>query len=183
MSSKSTIWEYLEKVIGTEKGEVSGKCNICKNIYTAPGGTTSGLRKHLKLHPKQAKQLKEADDEKKKEQVEKERKAVDDDIIDVEMFSQGPSKKQPSLPGFLESRMKFDTQSEAQKASDDKDVDYIIKDLTTLNYLNGEGFVDLLAFAAPKYTVKERKTYARKIEKKYNNLLQQYNDIIEQCKP
>lgn len=148
---------------GTEKGEVSGKCNICKNIYKAPGGTTSGLRKHLKLHPKQAKQLKEADDEKKKEQVEKKRKAVDDDIIDVEMFSQGPSKKQPSLPGFLESRMKFDPQSEAQKAFDDKVVDYIIKDLPTFNSLNGEGFMDLLGFAAPKYTVKDRKLLRGKL--------------------
>ena len=51
----------------------------------APGGTTSGLRKHLKLHPKQAKQLDEADVEKKKE-VNKKRKAVDD-IIDVETSS------------------------------------------------------------------------------------------------
>jgi hypothetical protein len=47
----------------TEKGEVSGRCKICKNMYKAPGGSTSGLRKHLKLHTKQAKQLKEAEDE------------------------------------------------------------------------------------------------------------------------
>ena len=166
MASKSNIWEYFEKVIGTDKGEVSGKCNICKKIYKAPGGTTSGLRKHLKLHPKQAKQLEEADVEKKKE-VDKKCKAVDD-IIDAETSRQGPSKKQQSFPGFLESRMKFD-----------KVVDYIIKDLPTFNSINGEGFVDLLTFAAPRYTVKDRKTYARKIENKYDNLLQQVNDIIE----
>ena len=65
----------------------------------------------------------------------------------------------------------------------DKVVDYIIKDLPTFNSINGEGFVDLLTFAAPRYTVKDRKTYAREIENKYDNLLQQVNDIIEQCKP
>ena len=43
--------------------------------------------------------------------------------------------------------------------------------------------VFFMNYAAPKFTVKDRKTYARKIEHKYENIKQQVNDIILKCKP
>lgn len=73
--------------------------------------------------------------------------------------------------------------SDAQKKFDDKIVDYIIKDLPSFKSLNSEGFLELIDYAAPKYTVKDRTTYARKIEHKYENILQQVNDIVSKCKP
>ena len=179
MASKSSnILDYFEKLNDDYHGAV-GKCNTCKGILKTPGGTTSALRKHLKTHPKQAQLLEEADKQQKKEHAEK-RKVPSECTISVE---QPPKKKQMTLSSFLDSRTKYDIHSDAQKSFDDKVVKYIIKDLPTLNSINCEGFKELLEFAAPRYTIKDRTTYARKIEGKYENILQEVKDIVSKCKP
>ena len=45
-----------------------------------------------------------------------------------DLFSYFPAeKRQPTLPGFIKSKTKYDLQSEMQQKFDDKVVDYIIK--------------------------------------------------------
>ena len=181
----SNIWEYFEKVPGDKKQDSVGKCNTCQKLIKAPGGTTSGLRKHLKTHPKLNKLLEDADKEKakQKELEVRKRKQVEKDDLDVELECQPSQKKQTTLAGFIQTKTKYDIHSEEQKKFDDKIVEYIIKDLPSFSSINNEGFLELMNYAAPKFTVKDRKTYARKIEHKYENIMQQVNDIISKCKP
>ena len=93
----SNIWEYFEKVPGDKKQDSVGKCNTCQKLIKAPGGTTSGLRKHLKTHPKLNKLLEDADKEKAKEKEleARKRKQVEKDDLDVELECQPSKKKKP----------------------------------------------------------------------------------------
>ena len=51
----SNIWDYFEKVPGDKKQDSVGKCNTCKKLIKAPGGTTNNIKthpKHIKTYPK-----------------------------------------------------------------------------------------------------------------------------------
>ena len=63
----SILWEYYDQEEKAEKA----KCKTCNKEVSTSGGSTSGLKKHLRVHPKVLE-----DYMKKQEELEKHRPSV-----------------------------------------------------------------------------------------------------------
>ena len=127
----SLFWEYFTPLDGVEKAE----CNECKKPIATGGGTTSGLKKHLKIHKQVYEDylMKQSERDKNKEK---------------------PVKKRPSAADNFEKPLKQmkigfgnETFEETQKIFDETLVYFVAETGTAFNVLGTDAFKDVIKVA------------------------------------
>ncbi|XP_063216906.1 zinc finger BED domain-containing protein 4-like [Bacillus rossius redtenbacheri] len=132
----SHIWKFYEK----RKGE--GECKVCKKRIQTPTGSTSGLLRHLKLHPAAEKNYLDLTKEKATKQKEN-------------------SYRQLSIQDCVTKKQKV---SEARKTIIDRKIGAMMAcDFQPYSIVEDRGFKGLLNELEPGYEVPSRTTFSRSI--------------------
>ena len=154
------LWDYFEP----PKGE-KAKCNLCKKEVSCVGGTTSGLKKHLKAHLSVLEEYLKKHEEREKEV--KGAKRVAEDQAETKPLKQ----------------MKLDFgASEVTKAKqvdfDDALVNFVAETGVSFNVIGHQSFRDLIEVANRQIIVKSSQTVSRKVKATADSVLSDVSDIL-----
>ena len=127
---RNFLWEYFQ-----QQGE-KAKCNLCKKEVSCVGGKTSGLKKHLKAHPKLLEEYLL-----KQEEREKEVKGV-----------KRPPEDQPETKPLKQMKLDFGAKEVTKAKQVDFDealVNFVAETGVSFNVIGHESFKDLIGVANP----------------------------------
>lgn len=146
MSKRSEIWNHFDVI---ESGKA--RCNLCHFELSITGGSTGSLWKHVKsrhTHLTLAKLQSSSSTE-----------------------SAEPSSRPMTVPGMF-------TKTNITTARSDKITDLVVrmiaKDTLSINFVEGTGFRELMAYVEPAYVVPCAKT----VKKQLSNLYSKVKDKI-----
>ena len=165
----SLLWAYYDAAKGGK-----ARCKDCKKEICAPGGTTSGLRKHLKQHQKNYKEFLEKQEEKEKEETKK--------ALNMKRPADNQENQEKPLKQI---KLDFGTQElvkAKQVAFDDSVVNFVAQTGVPFNVLGHESFKEMIQILNKQVEVKDPRTYSRKVETTANSVLADVSDIIAAVK-
>ena len=143
----SPVWKHFGYKKDSTGNLVKGPrayCKLCTQAVAHGGGTTN-LKSHLRLnHPSEYSNL--FPDENANE------------------------NKQPKIEEFtrpVATVARLSASSHRAKVLTDAVTDFIVRDMRPINVVDGEGFVNLMQVAEPRYTVPCRKTIMGLIDQKF----------------
>ena len=161
---RSFLWDYFEQ----PKGE-KAKCNNCKKEVSCVGGTTSGLKKHLKVHPNVLEEYL-----RKQEEREKEVKGV-----------KRPAEDQAETKPLKQMKLDFGAKEVTKAKQVDFDealVNFVAETGVSFNVIGHQSFKDLIGVANRQINVKSSRTVSRKVEESAGSVLSDVSDILAAVK-
>ncbi len=146
---RSSYWNYFDR--RKIDGEIFGFCKVgnCKSKIGCPTGATTGLFTHLSTyHPKEAKVCEEKRTNQKKQKREEKEKE---------------EKSQPTVDGLFMKQALWPSNS--QKSIDiTKAIGRMLAlDLLSYDFVEGQGFKELMKLVVPQYRIPCRTTFSRNI--------------------
>lgn len=89
-----------------------------------------------------------------------------------------PTKRNASITSMLQGQSKLKDTDPLQRKFDDAVLDFIVEDLRPFNAVSGSGFKKLISVANPRLTVKDRRTYAKKLPKRLEEVQQRVAENV-----
>ena len=161
----SLLWDHYESKGG------KAKCKLCPKEVSTPGGTTSGMKKHLHLHPKVWE-----DYLKRQEEIDKKKCATS-----LKRPAEDPVDTKPLKQTRLDFGAKEVTKAK-QTDFDDALVNFVAETGVSFNVLGSESFKELIGVANRQLHVKNPRTISRKVDGSARNVLSQVSDILSAVK-
>ena len=161
----SLLWDHFE----AKKGKA--KCKHCPKEVSTPGGTTSGLKKHLGTHPKEMEEYL-----KKQEEMDKKKVATN---------LKRPAEDEADSKPLKQTRLDFgakEVTKAKQKDFDDALVSFVAETGVSFNVLGSESFKELIGVANRQLNVKDPRTYSRKVDAASRSVLSRVSDILSAVK-
>ena len=161
----SILWEYYDREEKAEKA----KCKTCNKEVSTSGGSTSGLKKHLRVHPKVLE-----DYLKKQEELEKHRPSV-----------KRPAEDEAEARPLKQTKLDF-AGKEAARAKqvdfDDALVNFVAETGVSFNVIGHPSFKELMGVANRNIDVKSPRTLSRKVDASSSNVLLGVHDVLAAVK-
>ena len=170
----SAVWKYFEKV-ETPEGK-KGSClhvDRCSNgkkiLIKCAGGSTSGLKKHLRtFHASLFQELTTIEEQAKSQK----RKNLED------ASSTCSSTKQPKITAAIDNLTKYPLHHPTQEGFDSRFLNVIIEGMLPFNIANLTSTEKLIEFLNRRVTVKHSTTYSNQAEGKYDTLMKKLGTVI-----
>ena len=162
----SLLWDHFEAKPGGK-----AKCKHCPKEVSTPGGTTSGLKKHLGTHPKEMEEYL-----KKQEEMDKKKVATN---------LKRPAEDEADSKPLKQTRLDFgakEVTKAKQKDFDDALVSFVAETGVSFNVLGSESFKELIGVANRQLNVKDPRTYSRKVDAASRSVLSRVSDILSAVK-
>ena len=152
MSVKSAIWNFFDKKTDNPNKAI---CKTCEKEYSCPGGTTTSLTGHLKLHNEAFKEY---------EEMKKKRPASS---------SAGNEKSK-------QAKLDFPVGGGAtQKLMDEAVVDFLAESHSAFRVVDLPSFKNMFKVANSKVTIKSREFYSKLVSKHAKDVLDDLQSILE----
>ena len=162
----SLLWDHFEAKPGGK-----AKCKHCPKEVSTPGGTTSGLKKHLGTHAKEMEEYL-----KKQEEMDKKKVATN---------LKRPAEDEADSKPLKQTRLDFgakEVTKAKQKDFDDALVSFVAETGVSFNVLGSESFKELIGVANRQLNVKDPRTYSRKVDAASRSVLSRVSDILSAVK-
>ena len=164
----SLLWDFYDHV----KGE-KAKCKSCQKEVATVGGTTSGLKKHLKLHPKLLEDfLKKQEERDKVKEATTPKRPAEDQLV---------NERKPLKQMKLDFGAKEVTKVK-QIEFDNCLVNFVAETGVSFNVLGSESFKALIEVANRQLVVKSPRTVSRKVDHSASRVLFDVCDILSAVK-
>ena len=164
----SSIWKYFT-ILSDNKNKA--KCESCKKGFACPGGTTSGLKNHLKLKHKEIFRKFEAESTKVLKNQSNKRPAEND------VETNEPRLKQRTIADCLPQN--DDT---LDKAITEAIIDFLSDSGVAFRVIGLESFHKLMKVANKRIKLKHPVTYSRMVKVKAEDILREIHEIIAAVK-
>ena len=156
----SLLWDHYEAKGG------KARCKHCPKEVSTPGGTTSGMKKHLGTHPKEMEEYL-----KKQEEIERKKGAIN---------PKRPAEDQGDSRPLKQTRLDFgakEVTKAKQKDFDDALVNFVAETGVSFNVLGTDSFKEMIGVANRQLDVKDPRTYSRKVDGASRSVLSRVTDI------
>ena len=161
----SLLWDHYEAKGG------KARCKHCPKEVSTPGGTTSGMKKHLGTHPKEMEEYL-----KKQEEIERKKGATN---------PKRPAEDQGDSRPLKQTRLDFgakEVTKAKQKDFDDALVNFVAETGVSFNVLGTDSFKEMIGVANRQLDVKDPRTYSRKVDGASRSVLSRVTDILSAVK-